>query len=224
MKLKDLPKHEQPREKLVERGVENLHNQELLAILLRTGIEGKDVLKVASEILTKYPLSKFLALNLNEISAIKGIGRAKATLLLAAFELTKRALEIEDESLPVIQSVRDVVDQLQDIRKQKKEYFVALFLNSRNQLIQKETISIGTINSGVVHPREVFKPAIENLASGVILAHNHPSGSPAPSPKDIEMTSRLVEAGRIMGIEVIDHIIVTIKDSLSFKEKGLIEG
>jgi len=222
MKLKDLPKHEQPREKLIEKGVENLRDHELLAIILRTGIEGKDVLKVAGEILTKYPMQKLLSLGLKELSEIKGIGPAKASLLLASFELTKRGLEVEDNNLPTINSVKEVVAQLQEMRTAKKEHFVALYLNSRNQLIHKETISIGTLNSGLVHPREVFKPAIDCLVSSIIVAHNHPSGSPVPSEKDIELTKRLVDSGKILGIEIIDHVIIAVKDSFSFKEKNLI--
>lgn len=222
MKLKDLPKHEQPREKLIEKGVENLRNQELLAIILRTGIEGKDVLKVSGEILTKFPMQKLLSLDLKTLSEIKGIGQGKASLLLAAFELTKRALEVEDNNLPKINSVKEVVAQLQEMRMAKKEHFVALYINSRNELVHKETISIGTLNSGLVHPREVFKPAIDLLVSSIIVAHNHPSGSPIPSEKDLELTKRLVEAGKILGIEIIDHVIIAAKESFSFKEKNLI--
>jgi DNA repair protein RadC len=124
--------------------------------------------------------------------------------------------------LPTINSVKEVIAQLQEMRTAKKEHFVALYLNSRNQLVNKEIISIGTLNSGIVHPREVFKPAIDCLVSSIIVAHNHPSGSPIPSEKDIELTKRLVEAGKILGIEILDHVIITNKDSFSFKEKFLI--
>lgn len=208
-KIKDLPKHEQPREKLIEKGVENLRDNELMAILLRTGIEGKDVMKVSNEILSKYPKKKLLALKYIELSKIKGIGPGKACLLLAAFELTKRALEVEDNNLPTINNAKDAMAQLQELRTAKKEHFVALYLNARNQLIYKETISIGTLNASLVHPREVFKPAIEHLAASVILAHNHPSGEVEPSKADLELTRKLKEAGRLLDIEVIDHLIIT---------------
>jgi DNA repair protein RadC len=211
-KIKDLPKHEMPREKLIEKGVVNLRDNELMAILLRTGTEGKDVMKVASEILSKFPKKKLLSLDFNNLSKIKGIGPGKACLLLAAFELTKRALEVEDNNLPTINSVKDAVAQLQELRTAKKEHFVVLFLNARNQLVHKETVSIGTLNANLVHPREVFKPAIDCLAASVIIAHNHPGGGTEPSEGDLLLTLRLKEAGKIMGIEVAKHLIITSKE------------
>ncbi|MBU4579942.1 DNA repair protein RadC [Patescibacteria group bacterium] len=221
-KIKDLPKHERPREKLIEKGVENLRDGELMAILLRTGIKGKNVLKVSEEILSKFPKKKLLSLDFQELSKIKGIGNGKACLLLAAFELTKRALDVEDNNLPMINSAKDAVAQLQELRTAKKEHFAVLYLNARNQLVCKETISIGTLNASLVHPREVFKPAIDCLASSVILAHNHPSGDSEPSEDDLDLTKRMVEAGKILGIEVTDHVIISNLNSFSFKDKNLI--
>ncbi len=211
-KIKDLPKHEQPREKLIEKGVENLRDCELMAVLLRTGIEGKNVLKVSAEILNKFPKKKLLALDFEKLSKIKGIGPGKACLLLAAFELTKRALEVEDNNLPYINCAKDAVAQLQELRIAKKEHFVVLYLNARNQLIHKETISIGTLNANLVHPREVFKPAIEHLAASIIVAHNHPSGGAEPSEADLELTKRLADAGKLLGIELTDHVIIAGKE------------
>jgi len=208
-KIKDLPIHEQPREKLIEKGPENLRDKELMAILLRTGVKGRDVLKVSAEILNKFPKKKLLALNYEELSKIKGIGPGKACLLLAAFELTKRALEVEDNNLPTINSAKDAVAQLQELRNAKREHFVVLYLNARNQLLHKETISIGTLNTSLVHPREVFKPAIDCLAASIIVAHNHPSGEPEASEADREMTKRLIEVGKLIGIELVDHVIIT---------------
>jgi len=208
-KIKDLPKHEMPREKLIEKGAGGLKNSELLAILLRTGIEGKNVLEVAEGILRKYPMKKMLSLDFETISEIKGIGPAKATHLLAAFELTKRALDVDDNNLATINSAKDAVAQLQELRNAKKEHFVVLYLNARNQLIHKETISIGTLNASLVHPREVFKPAIEHLAVSIIIAHNHPSGETSPSEADIALTNRLSDAGRLIGIELRDSLIIT---------------
>ena len=209
MKIKNLPKHERPREKLIEKGVENLRDNELMAILLRTGIEGKNVLKVSEEILKKFPKKKLLSLDFEKLSGIKGIGAGKACLLLSAFELTKRALDVEDNNLPTINNAKDAVAQLQELRTAKKEHFVVLYLNARNQLIHKETISVGTLNASLVHPREVFKPAIDCLASNIILAHNHPSGDVEASEEDIELTRRIKRAGDIIGIEVIQHIIIS---------------
>ena len=139
-KIKDLSKHEQPREKLIEKGVENLRDCELMAILLRTGIKGKNVLKVSEEILVKFPKKKLLALDFEKLSKIKGIGAGKACLILAAFELTKRALDVEDNNLPTINSTKDAVAQLQELRTAKKEHFIVLYLNARNQLIHKEIL------------------------------------------------------------------------------------
>lgn len=207
--IKDLPKHEQPREKLIEKGVENLRDSELMAVLLRTGIEGKNVLKVSEEILKKFPKKKLLALDFEKLSKIKGIGSGKACLLLAAFELTKRALDVEDNNLPTINNAKDAVAQLQELRAAKKEHFVVLCLNARNQLIHKETISIGTLNASLVHPREVFKPAIDHLATSIIVAHNHPSGGAEASEDDIKLTKRLADAGQLMGIELADSLIIT---------------
>jgi DNA repair protein RadC len=221
-KIKNLPKHKQPREKLMEKGAENLRDSELMAILLRTGTKGKDVIKVSREVLRKNPTKNLLALNFKDLAKIKGIGSGKACLLLAAFELTKRALEVEDNNLPTIISAKDAVAQLQELRNVKKEHFVVLYLNARNQLIHKETVSIGTLNASLIHPREVFKSAIDCLAASVILAHNHPSGSAEPSEDDLEVTKRLKEAGKILGIEVLDHVIVTKNAYFSLKEKSLL--
>jgi len=220
-KIKDLPKHERPREKLIEKGSSGLKDRELLAILLGTGREGKNVLDVAQEILAKHPMKKLLALDYEKLAEIKGIGPSKACSLLAAFELTKRALEVEDNNLPTINSAKDAVAQLQELRTAKKEHFVALYLNARNQLIHKETISIGTLNASLVHPREIFEPAIKNLASQIIIAHNHPSGDQSASEEDIKITKRLTSAGELLGIEVLDHIIITENGHASLKEKAI---
>lgn len=209
MKIKNLPKHERPREKLIEKGATALKDKELLAILLGTGRAGKNVIEVAAEILAKHKMKKLLALSYSEMAKIKGIGPAKATALLSAFELTKRALEVEDNNLPTINNTKDAVAQLQELRTAKKEHFVVLYLNARNQLIHKETISIGILNASLVHPREVFKPAIEHLAASVILAHNHPGGETEPSRADEKITERLRGAGKLLGIDVKDHIIIT---------------
>lgn len=220
-KIKNLAKHEMPREKMMEKGVENLKDYELMAILLRTGISGKNVLEVSKEILKKFPTKKLLTLDLKSLSKIKGIGTGKACLLLSAFELTKRALEVEDNNLPIISSAREAVAQLQELRTAKREHLVVLYLNARNQLIHKEIISVGTLNANLVHPREVFKSAIDYLAASIIIAHNHPSGGAEPSDNDLTTTNRLKEAGKIMGIELIDHIIITQTNFFSLKERNM---
>ncbi|MGW8184935.1 MAG: RadC family protein [Candidatus Moraniibacteriota bacterium] len=220
-KIKNLAKHEMPREKMMEKGVECLRDYELMAILLRTGVAGKNVLEVSRDILKKFPTKKLLTLDLKSLSKIKGIGTGKACLLLAAFELTKRALEVEDNNLPVISSAKEAVAQLQELRTAKREHFVVLYLNARNQLICKEIISVGTLNANLVHPREVFKPGIDYLAASIIIAHNHPSGGAEPSDNDLTTTNRLKEAGKIIGIELIDHVIITKTSFFSLKEKNM---
>jgi len=222
VKIKDLPKVERPREKLVAKGAENLKDSELLAILLRTGKAGKNVIEIASQILTKYSKKRLLQMTYQDLVKIGGIDSAKATTLLAAFELSKRALEVNDTNLPTIVTPKDVVAQLTDLRHNKKEHFIALYLNARNQLVHKEMISMGTLNANLVHPREVFKPALKHSAASIMVAHNHPSGDPKPSEDDLEITKRLAEAGKIMGVELLDHVIITANSYFSLKEKNLI--
>ena len=222
MKIKDLPKSDRPREKLIAKGVENLKDAELLAILLRTGTTGKNAIEIASQILSKYSKKRLLQMTYNDLSKISGIDSAKATTLLAAFELSKRALEVNDTNLPVISDAKDAVAQLSDMRDLKKEHLVALYLNAKNQLVHKETISMGTLNANLVHPREVFEPALKYSAAQIIAAHNHPSGDPKPSEDDLEVTKRLIEAGKMMGIELMDHVIVSKNSHFSFKEEKLL--
>ena len=221
MKIKDLPKIERPREKLVAKGAENLKDSELLAILLRTGKAGKNVIEIASQILTKHSKKRLLQMTYQDLVKIGGIDSAKATTLLAAFELAKRALEVNDTNLPTISTPKDVVAQLTDLRHNKKEHFIALYLNARNQLVYKETISMGTLNANLVHPREVFEPALKHSAAGIMVAHNHPSGDPKPSEDDLEITKRLLEAGKMMGVELLDHVIIATSNHFSFKEERL---
>lgn len=223
MNILDLPLHERPREKLMIYGVQHLKDAELLAIMLRTGLEGKSAIELAKAMLLRYKMETLMQLSFEDLIKIKGIGKDKACMLLSAFELTKRALAINETSLPLICTPKDIVDQLTDIRSHKKEHFVILCLNARNQLIHRETISIGTVNTSIVHPREVFEPAIRCSASHIILAHNHPSGETEPSDPDVAITERLVEAGQIIGIEIIDHVIVTKKEFVSFKQRGQLQ-
>jgi len=221
MKIKDLPKVERPREKLIAKGAENLKDSELLAILLRTGRAGKNVIEIASQILSKYSKKRLLQMTYEDLLKISGIDSAKATTLLAAFELSKRAMEVNDTNLPTIMDAKDAMAQLTDLREVKREHFVALYLNARNQLVHKETISMGTLNANLVHPREVFEPALKYSAANIMVAHNHPSGDLEPSSADLELTKRLMESGKIMGIGIADHIIVTKNNYLSFREKRL---
>lgn len=223
-KIKDLPKHKRPREKLSEKGAENLSDAELLAILIRTGRAGKSALDIARETLKKYPLSNLLTIAKDELTGIKGLEDTKAITIKAALELGRRATGLFNDSLPVLDSVKATVAQLADLRNKQKEHFLTLYLNARKQLIHKETTSMGTITETLVHPREVFEPAIRYLASSVILAHNHPSKNREVSEADIKLTEKLIQSGAILDIEVLDHIIITDDGYISFKEKGLLFG
>jgi len=222
MKIKDLPKSDRPREKLVAKGAENLKDSELLAILLRTGKAGKNVIEIASQILSKHSKKRLLQMTYQDLVKIGGIDSAKATTLLAAFELSKRALEVNDTNLPTINNAKDAVAQLADLRDLKKEHLVALYINARNKLIHRDLVSVGTLNANLVHPREVFEPAIARASAQVIVAHNHPSGDPEPSEDDLIITKKLVDGGKLLDIELIDHIIITKTGYLSFKDKKLI--
>jgi DNA repair protein radc len=221
-KIKDLPKHKRPREKLSAKGAENLSDAELLAILIRTGRAGKSALDIARETLKKYPISKLLAVTKDDLTNIKGIEDTKAIAIKAALELGRRAVGSFHDSLPILDSVKATVAQLADLRGKQKEYFITLYLNARKQLVHKETISMGTLTETLVHPREVFEPAIRYLACSVILAHNHPSKNMDVSEADIKLTEKLIQSGAILDIEVLDHIIITDDGYISFKEKGLL--
>ncbi|MFO0795424.1 MAG: DNA repair protein RadC [Candidatus Brocadiaceae bacterium] len=221
-KIKDLPKHKRPREKLSEKGAENLSDAELLAIIFRTGRAGKSALDIARETLKKYPLSKLFTVTQEELTDIKGLENTKVITLKAALELGRRAVGTFNDSLPIFDSVKATVAQLADLRGKQKEYFLALYINARKQLVHKETISIGSLTETLAHPREVFEPAIRHLASSVILAHNHPSKNMEVSEADMKLTEKLIQSGTILDIEVLDHIIITDNGYVSFKEKGLL--
>jgi len=221
-KIKDLPKIERPREKLIAKGPQNLKDEELLAILLRTGIEGKNVLEIARQILRKYSKKRILKMKYEDLIKIKGINSAKACTILASIELIKRALEVGEETLPKIESIKDVIAQMSYLRDKTREHLAALYLNARNELVFKKHIFVGTLDANIAHPREIFEHALANHAASVILVHNHPSGDPQPSKADLEITKRILEAGKILGVDVLDHIIITKTKVFSFKEKKLI--
>ena len=221
-KIKDLPEADRPREKLIKKGSQNLKDEELLAILLGTGVEGKNVLEVAKQILRKCSKKRLLKMKYEDLSKIKGIGPAKACTILAAVELVKRALKIGEETLPIIRSTKDVIAQAVYMRDKTREHLMTIYLNARNEMIFKKPMFIGTLNANLVHPREIFQEALKQNAASVILVHNHPSGDPEPSQDDLEITKRILEAGKIMGIDVLDHVIITKNKIFSFKEKKLI--
>ena len=220
--VRDLPRQERPRERLQKFGPEALSAQELLALVIGRGIPKKSVMNIAQELLAKFGNVKAISqATIEELSQIKGIGLAKAAQIKACFELGKRE-ELEPELKNFdIKNPEAVVKAIRaSIKDKAKEHFKLILLNPRNKIIGISTISIGTLNASLVHPREVFKDAITHSAASVVLAHNHPSGDPEPSEDDIEITKKLVESGKILGIEVIDHIIIGKNDYYSFKAKG----
>lgn len=219
-KIKDLPRIERPREKLIQYGPGRLSNSELLAIVLRSGKKGENVVDLANKILKRYKAENLPNLTYDELKECPGLGPAKACEIIACFELGKRLLK--GKASGFFLKPEDAWKELKDICGHKKEHFIIFFLDSRNQEIKREVISVGSLNANLVHPREVFEPAIKNLAAQVILAHNHPSGDPEPSEDDLELNRRLVEAGKILGIEVMDHIVVSKSGYFSFKERKLL--
>jgi DNA repair protein RadC len=219
--IRDLAVVERPRERLEKLGAEALKETELLAIVLRTGYPGQGVLQVAETLLGQYPLPELLAMPLARLRALRGMGLSRAATLLAAAELQRRVQQQKGTTdLPAIRSMNDIVAQAVELRDKKKEHLVAFFLNARHQLIAKETISIGTLTASLAHPREIFAPAIGKAAAGLILVHNHPSGDPSPSDEDGRLTKRIAQAGRIMGIELMDHLIIAESGCYSFKTAG----
>ena len=208
-----------PREKLAKSGISALRDEELLAIVLRTGYKGKNGLQLAKEILKKYSADEFIHIPLSKLKQIKGIGTSKASIIAAASELVKRGL---DKNIVSIKKPIEILPLVFDIKDKKKEYFVVFYLNARNEVLKKDVVSVGTLNASLVHPREVFYPAIKHSAARVILVHNHPSGNPTPSEDDIKLTKRLIYAGEILGIEILDHIVVSKNDFFSMKAKELI--
>jgi DNA repair protein RadC len=222
----DLPRQERPRERLQKLGSEALSAQELLALVIGRGVSGKSVMSIAQELITKFGSIKGISeTTIEELAGLKGIGPAKAAQLRASFELGKRQ-ELEKESPYEAYDITDpqaVVRAIRSSIKDKaKEHFKLIILNTRNKIIKITNVSTGTLSASLVHPREVFRDAIRYSASSVVLVHNHPSGDPEPSEEDLRITRRLIDAGRIIGIEVLDHIIIGKNVFASFKEKGLL--
>ena len=222
--VRDLPKSERPRERLIKFGPEALSAQELLALIIGRGIPKKSVMNIAQELLARFGNIKSISqASIAGLSEIKGVGLAKAAQLKACFELGKRQdLEPELKNYD-IKNPQSVVKAIRaSIKDKAKEHFKLILLDTRNKIIGISTISIGTLNASLVHPREIFKEAIIHNSASVVLAHNHPSGDPEPSEEDLTITKRLVDSGKILGIEVIDHIIIGKTNFSSFKERGLI--
>jgi DNA repair protein RadC len=221
--IHDLPIEERPRERLVKFGEQALSIQELLQIILGRGVAGESVATISQKLLSQFgSLQRLAEASIEELSSIKGIGSAKAAQIKAVFEIGRR----HSTQAPVYKSKElndpEKVYQLikSKLKDHTREHFYIIILNSRNHSVAE--ISVGSLNASIVHPREVFSEAIKNKAASVIFAHNHPSGDTEPSEDDLVITKRLVESGKILGIEVIDHIIAAKNSFLSFKEKNLL--
>jgi len=207
-KLKDIPKVDRPRERFLEKGSDALSKSELLAILIGSGIKGKNVKQLSEQIIRKFG-NKFLDITVDDLLEILGIGKAKALQIVSALALVKRFYEELGPKDNIVLSAQDAVFLTSEIRDKKKEYLVCLYLNARNALLKKEIISVGILDKSIIHPREIFGPAVELRAAGVILLHNHPSGDITPSKQDIEVINKILEAGKVMGVNVVDFIIVS---------------
>ena len=209
---------DKPREKLIKKGANALKDYELLAVLLGSGVQGKDVITLSSEIIKLFE-KDFENINLEKLLNIHGLGLAKASQILSSIELSKRYLIKQNKK---ITSAKDVYDELKEYHNKKQEYFLCLYLDGANHLIQTKVITIGILNQSLVHPREVFSYAIEKRCASIIVAHNHPSGLLEASNEDINVTKRLKESSKILGIELLDHLIITSDGYFSFKEEGVL--
>ena len=224
MQIKQMPVTERPQEKLVYGGASGLSNSELLALIIRTGTSDKSAIRLADEVIsyTDANIGDLGMAEVRELTEIDGIGEAKACSIVAAIELSKRLISGHQGTVRVrIRDSRQVAEILmEEMMYEKRELFMTLNLNSKLQVESKSVISIGSLDSAPVHPREVFGPAVRRGAAAVVVAHNHPSGDPSPSPQDIDVTKRLIKASEILGIRLLDHVIVGNGCFTSMKSEG----
>lgn len=223
MTLRDVPNEERPRERMMQYGAQALSNAELLAILLRTGTVQESAVHLAQRLLAQSGgLRSLVDMSLQQLTEIKGIGAAKGLQIQAGIELGRRLARSGMNEVVAVRSPEDVSGLLmEEMRYLQKEHFVCLFLNTKNHIIGQETLSMGSLNAAIVHPREVFRAAIKRSSASIICVHNHPSGDPTPSSEDVALTRRLMEAGEIIGIDVLDHIVIGDRRYVSLKEQGL---
>ena len=223
--IKDMPNNERPRERLLKEGVNSLSNEELLSVILKTGTKNKSVKMLSMELLIKLEdISNLKNTSINALTSIKGLGLTKALELIAAVELGRRVFLKKDNVLTLkITNASDVFNYSKELFYDKtQEYFYTLYFNSKQELIDKKLLFMGTVNRSIVHPREIFKYAYILSASSIICLHNHPSGDINPSEEDITLTNALVEIGKIQGIPVLDHIIISNHNYYSFSEHNRI--
>jgi DNA repair protein RadC len=220
--IRDIPSQERPRERLLKEGARALTNKEILAILLRSGTKKESALQLAGKLLAEFDgLTLLRTATIEELCKINGIGIAKAVEIQAVMEIGRRMHTLPTEEKYVIRSPEDVSNYvMEDMRFLTQEHFIALYLNTKNHVLHRHTLFIGSLNASIVHPREVFKEALRRSAASVICLHNHPSGDPTPSREDIEVTKRLNEAGKVLGVELLDHVIIGDRQFISLKEQG----
>ncbi|MCF0144005.1 MAG: DNA repair protein RadC [Firmicutes bacterium] len=225
MKMNELPVWEKPREKMLRDGVSTLSTAEVIAVILRTGTRKKSAIELATEVLSmdRRGLRHLAECSPEELRKISGLGTAKACELLAALELGKRLASLPPDQGPCIRNPEDIADLFMErLRYEKREHFKCLLINARGEILEEQEVSVGDLTSSTSHPREVFHGAIRRSAGSVAFVHNHPSGNPEPSPSDIETTRRLVDAGELLGIPVIDHVIIGDGSFVSMKGRGLL--
>lgn len=222
--IKDIPVEDRPRERLLKYGPEVLSNAELIAIILRVGTKSESAITIANKLISSNEGLRFLTTaTVEELSNIKGIGEAKAAQIKAALELGKRLKNFRSDSKVKISSPEDAAELvMEDMRYLKKEHLRVIFLNTKNIVTDVKDLSIGSLNSSVVHPREIYSEAIRKSSSSIIICHNHPSGDPSPSQEDINITKRLYDVGKLVGIDLLDHIVIGDGRYISLKEKGII--
>lgn len=227
MRIKDIPQEERPKEKLMYAGAESLSTSELLALIIRTGNSSKSAVQLAEDVLaySAKELGSLREADVQELTEIDGIGSTKACSIVASLELARRLLGREsDESRISMKNPESVANLLmEDMRGLKQEHLVALLLNAKCEIESRITVSIGELTSTVVHPREVFRPAIRKGVAGIILAHNHPSGDPTPSQDDIQSTKRIMEVSKLVGIRLLDHLIIGDGRYISLRNEGYME-
>jgi DNA repair protein RadC len=221
LRIEDMAAEERPSNRLMSNGATSLSNAELLSIILKSGSVAENAINLSQRVLSQFDLKQLSATSVPQLMKIHGIKSGKAAQIVACFELSRRLETFGSSTRFKINSPEDVYRRLYPtMRESKKEHFVELCLDTKNQVIREDTISIGSLNANVVHPREVFRTALMESAAHIIVAHNHPSGDPTPSREDIEITKKLVETGTIMGIDVLDHVIIGDCRHFSMKEAG----
>lgn len=221
--IKELPEQERPRERLAQQGAGQLSNAELLALILGTGNQGESAVHLAERLLATFgDLRGLLACSVTELQTIPGIGPARASQLVAIVELSARMAAARQQQTTIRQPADVQALLMPRLQHKTQEEFILLVLDTKNKVLAVEDVFRGSLNASIVHPREVFKKAISRSGAAIIVAHNHPSGDPTPSREDMEVTRRLVEAGKIIGIEVLDHVVFGDGKTVSMKEKGLV--